>query len=134
MHIVSKAPPCQGFGSSLYIAENGYGDDKQCAARIYTKSAENLDKINARLAAEGASKSRLDDYVAASHLYAEIVRAKGEEPDESLLSLPKTPEFSGYYKTSDEERMSEYGYVAAAAVVGGIVGWYYSASGKHKKA
>ena len=51
------------------------------------KRAENLDKFNAHLAAEGASKSRLENYVAASHLYAEIVRAKGEQPDVKQVFL-----------------------------------------------
>ena len=97
------------------------------------KRAENLDKINAHLAAEGASKLSLGDYVAPTCLYTKIVRAKREQPDEDLLSFPKTPEFSDYYKMSDEERMREYGYVAAAAVVGGTLGWYCSAREKHKK-
>ena len=46
----------------------------------------------------------------------------------SLLSLPKTQEILDYYTMSDEDRMREYGYVAASAVVGGIIGWHYSAS------
>ena len=63
---------------------------QKAQAEYNHKRADVIDKLNARLAAEGAATRRLDDYIKASRLYKEVMSNKGRQLVDFLLNIFST--------------------------------------------